>query len=93
MASIRKTKKEINELTYHLLSKCYAIRGFESEADSQRFDEIVTKIVYLRNDLIQRANHPENDAESATLKEHFAKVKTDLLELAQSFEELKSDRI
>ena len=50
---------------------------------------LIKKLVLLRNDLIFRANHPENDAESTTLKEHYKQVQLDLLELADVVEELK----
>ncbi|MCF8226177.1 MAG: hypothetical protein K9J30_09890 [Bacteroidales bacterium] len=93
MASIRKLKKDINVLTYHLLSRCYAYKNFEADNDAEQFDAIIKKIVYLRNDLIQRANHPENDAESKNMREHFRKVQEDLYELMNTFEYLKNHRI
>jgi len=90
MASIRNLKKDINVLTYDLLSKCYSIKSYEPDIRDEAFDEVIRKIVYLRNDLILRTNHPETDAESENLTQHYRKVKEDLYGLLGVIEELKS---
>jgi uncharacterized protein YutE (UPF0331/DUF86 family) len=90
MASIRVLKKDINALTFDLLARCYAIKRNEEGIRDEAFDEIIKKIVHLRNDLILRTNHPESDAESGSLKAHYRKVKQDLYELLDVIEELKS---
>lgn len=90
MASIRILKKDINILTYDLLTECYVYKHYDDKLTDSRFDEVIKKIVYLRNDLILRANHPEADAESKNMKEHCRKIKEDLFELTRVVEELKS---
>jgi len=90
MASIRKLKKDINVLTFDLLSRCYAIKRDEPGIRDEAFDEVIRKIVYLRNDLVLRTNHPESDAENTSLAAHYRKVKVDLFELLNVVEELKS---
>jgi len=92
MASIRTLKKDINALTYDMLSKCYALKKYEPGIRDEAFDEVIRKIVYLRNDLILRTNHPESDAESKTLKKHYRNVKVDLFELMGVIEELKNNK-
>ncbi len=89
MASIRLLKKDINRLAFDLLQECFAYRHYSDDLSEDKFDEVIKKLVMLRNDLIFRTNHPENDAESATLKEHYKQVQLDLLELAEVVEELK----
>ena len=89
MASIRLLKKDINRLAFDLLQECFAYRHYSNDLSEDKFDEVIKKLVMLRNDLIFRTNHPENDAESATLKEHYKQVQLDLLELAELVEELK----
>lgn len=91
MASIRILKKDINILTYDLLTECYVYKHYDENLSENRFDEVIKKIVYLRNDLILRTNHPESDAESPTLKEHYKKIREDLFELTRVVEELKSN--
>jgi len=89
MASIRLLKKDINRLTFNLLQECFSYRHFSSDLSEDRFDEVIKKLVMLRNDLILRTNHPESDADSTTLKAHYKQVQLDLLELAEVVEELK----
>lgn len=89
MASIRLLKKDINRLTFNLLQECFSYRHFSSDLSEDRFDEVIKKLVMLRNDLILRTNHPESDADSTTLKAHYKQVQLDLLEMAEVVEELK----
>ncbi len=89
MASIRLLKKEINKLAFDLLQECFAYRHYSEELSEDRFDEIIKKIILLRNDLILKTNHPESDADSTSLKEHYKRVEFDLLKLADVVEDLK----
>ena len=89
MASIRILKKDINRLAFELLQECFAYRHYSDNLSEDKFDEVISKLVLLRNDLILRANHPETDAESSNLKAHYKQVQLDLLKLAEVVEELK----
>ena len=89
MASIRILKKDINRLAFDLLQECFAYRHYSDDLSEDKFDEVISKLVLLRNDLILRANHPETDAESTNLKEHYKQVQRDLMKLAEVVEELK----
>ena len=89
MASIRMLKKDINKLAFDLLQECFAYRHFTKDLSEDRFDEVIKKIVLLRNDLILKANHPESDAESSSLKEHYKLIQLDLLKLADVVQDLK----
>ena len=77
-------------MTYELLAECFSYKYFHPDLNEGKFDEIIKKIVLLRNDLILRTNHPEVDAESQTLNEHYQKIKKDLFELTQVIDDLKS---
>jgi hypothetical protein len=92
MACIRKLKKDINALTFEMLAKCYVLKKENPEIKDDVFDEVIRKIVYLRNDLVLRTNHPETDAESKSLNNHYRKVKEDLYELTGVIEELKNSK-
>ena len=89
MASIRSLKKDINRFAFNLLQECFAYRHYSNDLHEDKFDSVISKLVLLRNDLILRANHPETDAESATLKEHYKQVQLDLLKLSEIVEDLK----
>lgn len=89
MPSIRLLKKDINKIAFELLRECFAYRHHSEDLSEDKFDEVIKKIILLRNDLILRANHPEADAEAGSLKEHYKKVQMDLLKMADEVEELK----
>ncbi len=90
MASIRQLKKDINVISYDLLTKCYTLKNSNEELSDERFNEVIKKIVYLRNDLITRSNHPEMDGESTNMKEHCRKVSEDLYVLMGVVDEMKN---
>jgi hypothetical protein len=89
MASIRLLKKDINKLAFDLLQECFSYRHYSEELSESKFDDVIKKIVLLRNELILRTNHPETDAESSSMKDHFKQVQLDLLKLADVVEDLK----
>jgi len=89
MASIRLLKKDINKFAFDLLQECFSYRHYSDDIAEDKFDSVIKKIVHLRNDLILRTNHPETDADSASLKEHYKQVQLDLLKLAEGVEDLK----
>ena len=89
MASIRILKKDINRFAFYLLQECFSYRHYTAELSEDRFDDVIKKVVLLRNDLIIRTNHPEADADSSTLKAHYKKVQLDLLKLVEVVEDLK----
>lgn len=89
MASIRLLKKDINKLAFNLLQECFSYRHFSEDLSEDKFDDVIKKLVLLRNDLILRTNHPETDADSASLKTHYKQVQADLIKLAGVVDDLK----
>jgi hypothetical protein len=89
MSSIRLLKKDINKIAFELLRECFSYKHHSVDLSEDKFDEVIKKIVLLRNDLILRTNHPESDAESESLKAHYKQVQLDLLHMADVVEELK----
>ena len=89
MASIRLLKKDINRFAFNLLQECFSYRHYSEDLAEDRFDDVIKKLVMLRNELILRTNHPESDADSASLKDHYKQVQLDLLKLAEVVEDLK----
>lgn len=89
MASIRLLKKDINKLAFDLLQECFSYKHYSPDLSEDRFDDVIKKLVLLRNDLILRTNHPETDADASTLKAHYKQVQLDLVKLAEVVEDLK----
>ena len=79
MASIRLLKKDINRFAFNLLQECFSYRHYSEDLAEDRFDDVIKKLVMLRNEMILRTNHPESDPDTASLKEHYKQVQLDLL--------------
>jgi len=93
MASIRLLKKDINRLAFNLLSECFAIKHYNKGISEDEYDTVIKKIVFLRNDLISRTNHPEQDAGTDSIKAHYQSVQKDLIDLFDVVEKLKKDAV
>ena len=87
MASIRKLKDEINRLTFELINECFTFKNLHPEKNGQ-VDEVIRKIVQLRNELISRTNHPEINDDSKRIKTHYRKIRNDLEKLSGLVEDL-----
>ena len=83
MASIKKLKKDVNYLSYELLTEAFAYRYFHPEMKDKRFYDIISRIVLLRNELISRVNHPEMDGKAENVKGHFNQVRQDMIKLVE----------
>ncbi len=88
MASIRKLKKEVNQLAYELLTEAFAYKHFHPELEEKKFDEVIKKIVKGRNDIIGRINNPENHNDTESLNQYYSKVKEDMMSLGKALENL-----
>ena len=81
MASIKKLKKDINYLSYELLTEAFAYRYFHPELEDKRFYDIISRIVLIRNELVSRVNHPEESKGVTNVRVHFGKVRQDMTRL------------
>ena len=59
MASIRKSKKEVEFFTSEVISNCYLALYFQPEAKRDQFIDIITKAAELHNKTIDRINNPQ----------------------------------
>lgn len=57
MASIREIKNEVNYLTFEIISDCNTFMNLHADK-KEKAVELVEEAVALRNDLIQKINHP-----------------------------------
>ncbi len=87
MASIKKLKKDINYLTFELLSECFTLRSIHSGIEENKFEEVIRKLVAKRNELIHKVLHPEKK-DTQSLSRYYNKVRMDMLELVGIVEEL-----
>jgi len=74
MASIRHIKKDIDYLISEVISDCWTFMYLYPEKKQEEALAIVNETIDLRNNLIERANHPEGKA-----KDHYKAIFKDLL--------------
>lgn len=88
MASIRKLKKDINYLSYELLTEAFTFRHFHTELKEEKFDDVIKKIVALRNDMIGRINHSDEQSKSQSNKQYFKKIREEMFTMLEVMEDL-----
>jgi hypothetical protein len=59
MASIRELKKDIDYLTFEVISDCFVYSGVHPDNQSDELSAIISDAVNFRNDLIARVNNPD----------------------------------
>lgn len=77
MASVKSIKKDIEYLVEEVVTDCYLALYFHPE----KRDEIIAimeKAVDLRNELIARANNPEEKNNRSLVKKHYAQLRRDM---------------
>lgn len=89
MASRRILKKDINYLTYELLTECFTYQFFHKEAKKEVLDEIASSIIENRNDLVSRINHVDGKDNPKLVKSHFAKIRADFEKSVKALDKLE----
>jgi hypothetical protein len=60
MASRRILKRNINSLTYELISECFSYKYFHPKSKHTKTDAAMENLLKTRNDLINKINNPAN---------------------------------
>jgi hypothetical protein len=70
MANLRDLKKDVRFLTQEIISQAFFIQYINPNVDVESINSIITKVVSLHNNTIQKINEkPESSA-----KEHFRAI-------------------
>ena len=88
MASIRKLKKEVNFVTYELLTEAFAYKHFHPGMNEEKFDEVIKNLVKTRNEIISKINNPGEAQGTSNLSDHFLKLKQELISMVRELEKL-----
>ncbi|MCF8379649.1 MAG: hypothetical protein K9H49_08745 [Bacteroidales bacterium] len=88
MSSIRKLKKDINYVSFEILTEVFTYKHFHEELKDEKFDEVIKKVVSKRNELMNRVNHYVLEGDPGKYKQHFRKIREDMVELLLISEEL-----
>ena len=79
MPSRKDLKKQINNLTYEVVSDCFTYLLIHEEKNRQKVLNIITETVKYRNELIHHVNNFDKIKTPKEIKSHCRKIKKDLL--------------
>jgi hypothetical protein len=79
MASIRELKKDIDYLTFEVISDCFAYSGVHPDNQTDELSAIISDAVNFRNDLIARVNNPDGKDNPKIVKAYYKAVEKDLV--------------
>jgi len=78
MSSRKNLKKQINESMILLYNDCILYKVFTKDANVEKADEIINKIVGVHTDLLGRINITEGKDVKSRVKDYYKKLKSDL---------------
>ncbi|MBE9466874.1 MAG: hypothetical protein IMY72_00975 [Bacteroidetes bacterium] len=78
MATRRNLKKDINYLSYDIISECFTYNYFFPKKNEDKIKELIAETVEMRNEFIKRVNHIDGRDNKKLTKQHFQKLYKDL---------------
>ena len=78
MANRREIKKDVNYLCYEVVYECMIFLEHTPSLNQENVYEIIYDAVDLRNDLIFRINHPEQNNSPSVAAGHYRQLREDL---------------
>lgn len=88
MASRKRLKKDIDYLSFEVISDCYNYNYLHSK-NKDEVMEIVKDTIVSRNNLIARVNHPDGKDNAKIVKAYYKAIYTDLFKnVDESFTKL-----
>lgn len=78
MASRRKLKKDIDFLTFEVISDCYNYI-YLHPGNEEKVMEVIKETVANRNNLVARVNHPDGKDNAKMVKAHYKAIFSDLI--------------
>ena len=79
MTSRRRIKKEIDYVISDLVVDCFTYISLYKKPNDEETLQIVQNTLELRNELRDRANHPEKKADSLSVKAHYDQIAQSLI--------------
>ncbi len=88
MAKVKDLKREINDLTYEVVSDCFTYLLVNEKKNEDKVVKVISETINTRNDLIARVNRLKRE-KGAKKGEGFRKIREELCSgMNKSFEEL-----
>jgi hypothetical protein len=85
MASIKNLKKDIDYLFFELISDCFLFTSLHSGEKRNQVQDLIEAAVTMRNEFIDRANHPDGKDNPALVKAFYSALHRELLETVDSY--------
>ncbi|MDM8003423.1 MAG: hypothetical protein QUS66_11045 [Bacteroidota bacterium] len=91
MASIKSLKKDIDFLFFELLSDCFMVSSIHEGPKKAEVQDLIEEAVGMRNEFIDRANHPDGKDNPALVKAYYASLRKELFtKVNEYFEKLSA---
>ncbi|MCF8357678.1 MAG: hypothetical protein K9H26_02895 [Prolixibacteraceae bacterium] len=77
MANIKDLKKEIRYLCEDIITDALEVAEMVDKKGKQKALKLINEIAVFHNEMVQRANNPENEKDPKQVKNHYAKLRKD----------------
>ena len=91
MASVKNLKKDIDFLFFEFISDCFLYTSLHTGEKRTEVQNLIEEAVAMRNEFIDRVNHPAGKDNPALVKTYYKTVSKDLLEKVDSYFEKLSE--
>jgi len=78
MSSVKKLKKSIDNKVFEVISDCLLFNSLHPEDRPEEIADIIESAVALKNELIERSNHPESKDDRHEMRKHYKTITSDL---------------
>ena len=85
MASIKSLKKDIDFLFFEVISDCFMFTSLHEGPKKAEVQDLIEEAVSARNEMIDRANHPDGKDNPAILKVYYATLRKELFEKVDGY--------
>ncbi len=93
MASKKDLKKDINFLTEEVIETCFLHYHLHQNKEEIKpvIDEVIEDTISLRNEMINKINHPDESLKGKSMKSWYSGILSDMMKKTdESFEKLGS---
>ena len=91
MASVKNLKKDIDFLFFEFISDCFLFTSLHTGEKRNEVQNLIEEAVAMRNEFIDRVNHPSGKDNPALVKAYYKTVSKDLLEKVDVYFEKLSE--
>jgi hypothetical protein len=91
MASVKNLKKDIDSLFFEFISDCFLFTSIHTGEKRNEVQNLIEEAVSMRNEFIDRVNHPDGKDNPALVKAYYTNLSKELMEKVDSYFEKLSD--